>query len=220
MDTQVKERLTGAIILVALIVLLVPELLSGPVRTPSTVPPAAANAAEEAQVRTVKIEIPDEHVRTAGPEPLPETGAARPMAPAEPVQPAPGAARSAARTPAAGNPPASVPAPAPAPTPAPAPATREAHPAAHEPPAAHTEAHASPKGSWVVQLGSFASRENAERLATKLRAQGFKASVTPSTGKGRSLWRVRAGAPGERAAAEQLAGQVRAAGHSVSIVAK
>ena len=30
MDTQAKERLTGAVILVALLVLLVPELLSGP----------------------------------------------------------------------------------------------------------------------------------------------------------------------------------------------
>src|SRR6185312_1565158 len=39
----VKERLTGAIILVALIVLLVPELLTGPIRKKSA--PAASSSA-------------------------------------------------------------------------------------------------------------------------------------------------------------------------------
>ena len=40
MDRRVKERLIGATILVALIVLIVPELLSGP--KPAPVPPLAA----------------------------------------------------------------------------------------------------------------------------------------------------------------------------------
>ena len=44
-----KERLTGAIILVALIVLLVPELLTGPVRSAPRATAVASSAGELAQ---------------------------------------------------------------------------------------------------------------------------------------------------------------------------
>jgi cell division protein FtsN len=71
----------------------------------------------------------------------------------------------------------------------------------------------------MVQLGSFASRDNAERLAKQLRAGGFQASVSQGT-TGRHLYRVRAGPAHDRAGAEQLAGKLRAAGHSGAIVPK
>ncbi|HVC30130.1 MAG TPA: SPOR domain-containing protein [Steroidobacteraceae bacterium] len=55
-----KERLTGAIILVALMVLLVPELLTGPIRTKS--PPAASATAAAAPAapagRTARAQAP------------------------------------------------------------------------------------------------------------------------------------------------------------------
>ena len=54
-----KERLTGAIILVALIVLLVPELLTGPVRS-ATAPQPAATSAEESPLRSYTIDLADE----------------------------------------------------------------------------------------------------------------------------------------------------------------
>ena len=62
-----KERLTGAIILVALIVLLAPELLTGPVRsTPrAAAPPPPAG---EPPLRSYTIDLADEsHARGSAP---------------------------------------------------------------------------------------------------------------------------------------------------------
>jgi cell division septation protein DedD len=64
----------------------------------------------------------------------------------------------------------------------------------------------------VVQLGSFASEANAERLAQQLRAQGFPVSVSQSA-SGRHLYRVRAGPVREHAAAIRLAQKLGADGH-------
>jgi cell division protein FtsN len=69
----------------------------------------------------------------------------------------------------------------------------------------------------VVQLGSFASRANADRLAHQLKGQGFAASVSQGT-SGRHLYRVRVGPVHDRAAATQLLSKLNAAGHSGSIV--
>jgi DedD protein len=55
----VKERLTGAIILVVLIVLLVPELLSGPSRSVPA-PQAAATSSEEPPLRSYTIDLADD----------------------------------------------------------------------------------------------------------------------------------------------------------------
>jgi cell division septation protein DedD len=71
----------------------------------------------------------------------------------------------------------------------------------------------------MVQLGSFASRANAERLAQQLRARGFQAGVSQGS-SGRRLFRVRAGSAPTRAAAEQLAAKLSAAGHKGEIVPK
>jgi cell division protein FtsN len=69
----------------------------------------------------------------------------------------------------------------------------------------------------MVQLGSFASRANAERLARQVRAQGFAASVSQGA-SGRRLYRVRVGPARDHAAASALAQQLRTAGHSGAIV--
>ncbi|HEY0766760.1 MAG TPA: hypothetical protein VGD47_02275, partial [Steroidobacteraceae bacterium] len=103
-----KERLTGAIILVALIVLLVPELLTGPVRS---APRAAAvtPAAEGAPLRSYTIKLADDaHSRaatatTSGPQqptPLPAAAAPAPAVQPAAAESAPPAAASAAREPA------------------------------------------------------------------------------------------------------------------------
>jgi len=68
----------------------------------------------------------------------------------------------------------------------------------------------------VVQLGSFASRANADRLARQVHAQGFPVSV--SKGTSGHLYRVRVGPAHDRAAASDLAQQLRARGHSGAIV--
>jgi cell division septation protein DedD len=76
----------------------------------------------------------------------------------------------------------------------------------------------SSSGSWVVQLGVFASRENAERLAQELKEKGFRISVSEIAGNGRKLFRVRAGPVSDRGAASDLATRLRAAGASGSVV--
>ena len=65
----------------------------------------------------------------------------------------------------------------------------------------------------MVQLGSFASRHNADRLARALEGRGFRMSVSPARAGSRVLWRVRAGPAHDRAGAERLAARLRALGH-------
>lgn len=221
---QVKERLTGAIILVALIVLLVPELLTGPVRSAPRVVTAAA-AAEGAPLRSYTINLTDDAPsRRASSE---ASG---------PAQPAPLSAPAAAQsTPPAGAEHSGTTSPTPA-APAVQPPAAQAAGSASAPPAAATprprrapssapapQASATPAPGasgaeqWVVQLGSFASRANADHLAQQVRSGGFQASVSQAA-TGRKLYRVRVGPVRERAAATDLAARLRTAGHTGSVV--
>jgi DedD protein len=72
METRVKERLVGAVILVVVIVALVPEILSGPRRAPS----AGDSAGAERPLRTYTIELEEQGspvapVEAEPPEPEP-----------------------------------------------------------------------------------------------------------------------------------------------------
>jgi DedD protein len=195
----VKERLTGAIILVALIVLLVPELLTGPVGS-ATQSQAVASSIEGPPLRSYTIKLADEaRLRGASAHSGPEQPA--------PLAPAPAPAATAIPAPPAAPEPRSTPIPSPA----------AAAPAAHAGPgpgaaAAVQPSSAETSGGYLVQLGSFGSRANAERLAKKVRAQGFAVSV--SQGSPGHLYRVRVGPAHDRAAAGELAQQLRAHGHS------
>ena len=195
-------------ILVALMVLLVPELLTGPIRS---APRAAAVApsAEEPPLRSYTINLADDaHSRSAaatasGPQQPTSLSVAQPAAAESPPPPASSAAPR-------------VPQAAPA-APPPLMPAKSGRASAAAPSAANSVAGDS--GAWMVQLGSFASRTNAERLARQVRAGGFKVSVSRGS-SGRRLYRVRVGPAHDREAATQLAVQLRAAGHSGSIVPK
>ncbi len=211
-----KERLTGAAILVALIVLLVPELLRGPVRP---VAHAGAATAGEVPLRTVTIKVGDDSHAHGAP-----TAAA-----SGPQQPVPIPADTANAAPAAAAEPAPE-APAPKETPAPKPETPAPKPTTPAPPAEHaagTPASSAPPvaesaaagGAFMVQLGSFASHDNAERLAKQVKAQGFPVSVSRSS-TGKHLYKVLVGPAHDHAAAAQLEAKLHAAGHSGAIVAK
>jgi DedD protein len=216
--SKVRERLTGAIILVALIVLLVPELLTGPVRSAPR-PAAVEAAAEGAPLRSYTINLSDDRSRggapqASGPEqPAPIAAAENPAPPATATAPGPAAPAPATEEPRAAG--AAAP-----PAAAPAPTTVSAKHAAG-PPQAHTAVatapSAAPSGAFMVQLGSFASRANADRLAQEVRARGFAVSVSQSS-SGRKLYRVRVGPAHDHAAAEELAAKLQAAGHRGSVV--
>lgn len=230
MDSRAKQRLTGAVILVALFVLLVPELLTGPKNAP-----APATSTEEEGLRRYTIDLAPGAAATTPPDaavnlpPVTETPAsstgnalAQPGEPAQPETPAP---QPAPTPPSATNPvpqpapqtasrPASATTPAPgvsaAPAPASAPAASRADTRKPTPP--------STSGTFVVQLGSFSSRENADRLVRDMTAKGFATFIAPITTNGRELYRVRVGPTRDRASAEALAAQLKRMGQSGSIV--
>jgi cell division septation protein DedD len=72
---------------------------------------------------------------------------------------------------------------------------------------------------WAVQLGSFASHANADKLVRQLKAQGFSVYIVPG-GSGPSLrYRVRVGPMADRGAATQVLAKLKSAGQAGSLVA-
>lgn len=258
MEKQVKQRLTGAIILVAAVVLLVPELLTGPGRR-SGAPSGETTTSEPADappMRSLTIDLanPDSGARSAQPrviEPptarLPDRAdeaTSAPPAAEQPAQPAAAASgrqaqeveKQAAREQArdAQEPAATVQQggarteqtarptavaqkdPSQQQT---ATTQRTATTARQESASGGQKSSPAPTAGWAVQVGSFASRENAERLKRDLGGQGFEAFVAEGSSGGRKLYRVRIGPVAERAQAEALAARLRKAGRSGAVVA-
>jgi DedD protein len=191
METRVKERLVGAVILVALIVALVPEILSGPHGPNGANTPASA----EQPMRTYTVELEDRALPAA------ETPAAS-VPEVIPLAPPPEQAHASA--------------PEETPATAPAASVTEPEPVAEAPP---EPAAAAPSTSgWSVQLGSFSNEQNAERLARDLRKRGYKAYVSPHESNGQKRMRVRVGPEQNRARAEQLAKRLKRDGLAGTVV--
>jgi cell division septation protein DedD len=222
-ENRTKERLTGALILVALLVVLVPELLSGraprhggdavPEARPATEGPplrtytmdlAAPADATSAGQSALNVKPADAAVALPAPAPAPE--------PIPAPEPAPASLPSTAATAAA---PAGETTPKPAPAAKPEPAPRPAaapNRSAAQTSAADKPAPASGKG-WFVQVGSFAKRENAQRYVQQLGKQGYAAQVLG----GGALYRVRVGPVADRAAAVALQSRLAGDGFKGSI---
>ncbi len=216
MEHQAKERLTGAVLLVVLLVLLVPELLTGPHRAP---PPTPAQP-DQAPMRSYTIDLGDSPhannapvaastaVVTPASEPAPTVHAASEPVPvprdaAATVASAP-AAESTSQAPAEEHAAVEVPA--------------AVAPQAAEPTVSHTESHAADAetehspAAWTVQLGLFSNRLNAVHLVANMKSQGFSATISEITKKGHKLFRVRVGAEKDRAGAQKLLNRLKAAG--------
>jgi cell division protein FtsN len=70
-----------------------------------------------------------------------------------------------------------------------------------------------------VQLGSFASKVNAEKLMHQLQARGGTPIYLSASGAGSSLrYRVRMGPWAERTAAERAVAKLKSQGHAATIV--
>ncbi len=211
MDRRVKERLIGASILVALIVLVVPELLSGP--KPAAGPPRRHAARGNARADS-KCHGGFEHQQAGGESR--RRGGSCPACIRRDRR-----ARSSRRR----NPPDRHQSGAPNPSRmrvksgarehGRTPRIRRARPAAVESSARSpiSQAHA-----WSVQLGSFASRANADNLTRQLKGQGFSVFVAPG-GSGSSVrYRVRVGPLADRESAERMAAKLKTLGHISSLV--
>ena len=263
MDRRVKERLIGATILVVLIVLIVPELLSGPKARVTPVPPSSSAGPVEA-VRNVTVDLATSKATQAENTPAENAladstaaSAASPSAESATATGAPHSGDAATGAPASGDAtdpgtsPSAEPAPGEAAVGAPVPsrtnrapgsptiATLKAQQPAHaakpelesEPSIPRSAPKASNPGNgnetaptsasnhhWAVQIGSFASRANAEKLVRQRKPHDGAIYMSPS-GKGPSArYRVRIGPLADRDAAERVVAKLKKEGQSASLV--
>ncbi len=188
MEVRIRERLVGALVLVAVIVLLVPAVLKG---RSATSEPARAQ-----ENKRVEIDLGGATEPTDGDRLVPEPEIAQARQEASP------AATSAA------TPPTAAPAPPPA-------ETTAAGPSASQPVATTAQAQplAAEPTAWAVQLGAFSSRSKAEGLVTKLRSRGYSAFVLEYRAGGQLLHRVRVGPEQDRARAVAIAERLRKDGY-------
>lgn len=223
MDRSLKARLIGASILVLLVVLVVPELLSG--RKSATTAPAAPESGK-GPTRTYTIELGNTATpaatdavvpRPLAPESPPlasEQPVKREAVPAQPSQRAASTAAQPGREAPASRPPAAP--PSTTARPAKSPSADTATSAARVAPAAA----ASPaRGTWSVQVGAFGSADAARKLVDSLGADGYAAYVSTVKRDGKTLHRVRVGPESARGAADALAVRLKARGLPVTLVA-
>ena len=204
MERALKERIIGAVVLVVFVVLVVPIFLDGPPDDGEIVSQSVLLPGQEDQkTQTVVLD----RDRT---EPVP--AASQP--PTEQTRQEPVREQAASDSPAPvveqrEETPAPVPEPVGEPVSEP---VSEPERTAREPAAASTT------GMWAVQLGSFSNKENADRLASSLRRQGYAAFISEvSTGSGQ-MHRVRIGPQKDRPSAEQMAARLAKVGHDGKVV--
>jgi DedD protein len=171
-----KQRIVGAIVLVALAVIFIPMLLPGHrdigfTDNGSPIPPKPA---ELENLKVLELEKPQ-------PAPAPREIVRTPIDERSPATPAGEVeSPSAEKTP----PPEEVLA---------EPKTNQA-----------TQTDATTPKAWAVQVGSFTQRENAMRLRDQLRSKKYKAFVEQISSAGKTFYRVRVGPEVSRDKAEAL----------------
>lgn len=239
MERHLLERMIGAAVLLVALVVIVPAILDGgpDVEDPQVAQqsePAATPSDAPLRQHTIRLDRPPDSPPVARQPidepatPVDEAAMSEPAAQARPTpepEPESAAVREPEPAPEAQPEPASEPQPEPASEPevprTPAPAERQAE-AVPEPPRVVAKAPepepaaAEPtrvESGWVVQLGSFSNRANAEGLAARTRAKGFDTYLMPIERSGKTLYRVRVGPPRKtRGDAARLADDLRKAG--------
>jgi cell division septation protein DedD len=227
LDTALRNRLTGAIILVLIAVLLLPELLTGSGGAAGRSAPdgSATRDAAGAPLQTLQIDLSGSARAPAG-----SPSAALPETP-EDAEPPPGPVQlpvpEVSQPPAEATPQASVQESVPAPVPEPlqqparqparAPVVPEAVPAT--PAAAPAAAPAPGATRYFVQVGTFATRERAEAAQKDLARRGFEVIINETTSGARQFHRVRVGPVADRAAAVELEARLRPLAPDRAIVA-
>jgi DedD protein len=220
MERKLQERMIGALVLVLALVIVGPLVLDGGARAPEEAETVPGQRADELRSHTFRVGEP-------APRPSPpaaaEPAAAKPVAqlqpPAGELASAPGADDEAAGALTVAEPPPVTATPGPAP-PAAVAADDAPAPRPAPPPVPSAARELAPRGGWLVQVGTFGQKDNAERLTASLRQKGFDASLSPTTRSGRTLYRVRVGPAGPREAAIELASRLEASGQSGQVVAQ
>jgi DedD protein len=197
MDQKLKQRLTGAIVLVALAVIFVPIILEGP---DDEWTPRSHSIPEQPQMdyrASMELELPvpetavEEQSGGVITEALRLSEDDSPASKPPPVEakPAPAASKKTEPVAVAPKPARVVPAPAPAPKPA--------------------KKAAAPINGWFVQVGSFGQEMNANGLRSRLKSAGYDTRLQKiAIGKGYA-YRVLVGPATTRTAAEKLAASLK-----------
>ena len=199
LDKGMKQRMVGALVLVALAVIFLPMLFTRQdemrqVRVDAPQAPAMPSLPE---VKVEQVAVPE-------PQPLPEQPEQPPVvvnestapvrAPSQPITPSP-QAQPQPQVQAQPKPQTPVPTPAPAP----APAAKATAPVTTATAPSKIDANGLPV-SWSIQLASLSSRAGAENLQKTLRSQGYNAYIRSAGG----MNRVYVGPLIERAEADKL----------------
>jgi DedD protein len=185
MEVRVRERLVGALVLVAIVVLIVPSILTGRGSAPVE-PPAQPTRRVEIPLVDGQ-EAPEEQVLV--PEPVAKAPAPTPTK------------QSSVDASPAQEPPA---APAPAVQPPAAPRAGAAAAAA----APQRPEAAAQTPAWAVQIGAFSNRAKAEQLVADLKKRRYAAFILEYRASGQVLYRVRVGPEQDRARAEDIAARL------------
>lgn len=178
MEIGLKERLIGAVVLVVLGVIIIPFFIKSSPSPDSTVTQAVSLPAADSTAAQQQMSLPLNS--TAAPA-LP---AAATQAPAMALAPAP--------APAAASKPAAK-------------AVVHAIPRAAAPAAAPTS---SASGKWTVQVGSYGSQANADKVVASLKQHGLHGSVSHFSKAGHTYYRVRVGSYAEHGDADKAAAAV------------
>ncbi len=191
LDNAYKQRMVGALVLVALAVIFLPMLFSREDEQRQVVvqAPAAPQASAMPQVQVEPVVVPEPQALPQEPVPADEEIAVQP-APSKPVAPSAAVAPAPVVAKPVTPPPALKPAPA-----------QPVAVAPSKPDTSQSRVDANGLSvSWSVQLASLSSRESAESLQKSLRSQGYNAYIRSSDGKNR----VFVGPLIERAEADRL----------------
>lgn len=196
LDKAYKQRMVGALVLVALAVIFLPMLFSrqDEQRQVRVDAPAAPQAPAVPQVQVEPVVVPEPQALPQEPVPS-DDEIAEQQAPSTPIAPSAPVAVPPA-------PPAAKPVTPPAPVAKPVPAPAQPIAVAPTKPST-TPSRVDANGlsvSWSVQLASLSSRESAESLQKNLRSQGYNAYIRTADGKNR----VFVGPLIERAEADRL----------------
>ncbi|MDT3312041.1 SPOR domain-containing protein [Pseudomonas sp. rhizo66] len=193
LDKAYKQRMVGALVLVALAVIFLPMLFSrqDEQRQVTVEAPAAPQAPVVPQVQMETVAVPEPQVLPQEPVPTDEE-VAEDTAPAAPVAPAPAPTAPILIAKPAAPPAVAKPIPAPA---------QPISSASTKPDTTQSRVDANGLSvSWSVQLASLSSRASAESLQKTLRSQGYNAYIRSADGKNR----VFVGPLIERAEADRL----------------
>lgn len=229
MDRQAKERLIGAIVLVAAVWLVLPVFLDGPGDQDAvedvrelTLPQLDEQESSPSSVKRQVVVLDEADEPTSPTQTLPAQAARTDAATDEPAESGDEAPDAVVES----EPQPKVEAPAPidaaadetmvevaesTDAPGGEPDTEPEVALAGSEPAAPAVAPGAQL--WAVQIGSFSDKQNADRLAAELREAGYPAFLSQITADGRTLHRVRVGPQADRQASEAMRTRLSADGY-------